>query len=86
MKIKSFEHLRKQGASDREMMRIIRYKIIPTWNMSFDELVLYHGIKFIHKNKLFDYPVWEVYLNVLMREYQVPKNEIEDIIKTAIND
>lgn len=80
METESFEHLRKQGASDHDMLEIVKYKVLPVYGVSFNELVV-HGMKFISVNKFYDYSIWEIYLNVLIREYRISKSEIEDIMK-----
>lgn len=80
MNVESFEHLRKQGASDHDMLELVKRKVLPVFGISFNELVVY-GMGFICQNKLNDCSIWEIYLNVLIREYRIPKNVIEDIVK-----
>lgn len=81
MKIERFKNMREDRAIDHDMMAIVRYKLFPAFNISFDEFVLYHGMKFIYENRLWYYPVWEIYLNVLMRDYLIPRSIIENTLQ-----
>ena len=84
MKLRRFKYLQEKGMSDIEMMGILKCKVIPQLNISFDELVFRYGIKSTYADELWHYSVWEVYLNILLREYKVPMNTLTDKIKNAI--
>ena len=70
--------------TDREMLKILKCKVMPQLNISFDKFVLYHGMKSIYVDKFWRYSVWEVYLNILIREYQIPVDTLADMMKNAI--
>ena len=84
MKLKRFRYLQGKGMSDFEMMEILKCKVIPKLNISFDKLVFRYGIKSVYAGELYHYSVWEVYLNIIIREYQVPLNTLEVMMKNAI--
>ena len=84
MKIKRFQFLNKPKISDFEILALLKSKVVPQFNVSYDELVFYHGIKFIHDNKLWHCPKWEIYLNILIGEYQISESSIINVIQQAI--
>ena len=84
MRLRRFKYLQEKGMSDIEMMEILKCKVIPQFNISFDELVFRYGIKSTCADGLWHYSVWEVYLNILLREYKVPANTLTEKMKNAI--
>ena len=84
MTLKHFKYLQEKGMSDCAMLEIVKCQVIPKLNISFDEFVFRHGINSIYLDELWRCSVWEVYLNILMREYKIPVNVLEDLIKNAI--
>lgn len=84
MKIKRFQFLNKPKISDFEILALLKSKVVPQFNISYDELVFYHGIKLIHDNKLWHYPKWKIYLNILIGEYQISESSIMNAVQQAI--
>ena len=84
MKLRHFKHLQEKGMSDSDMMEILKCRVIPKLNISFDVFVFRYGIKSIYADKFWRYSVWEVYLNILVREYKVPVNTVTNMMKNAI--
>ncbi len=84
MKIAHFKFLKRKMVSDCEMFQIIKYSVFPRLSITFDQFVSVHGLKFIFLNDLIDYPVWEMYLNAIIIEYEISKKDIVRIVKNAI--
>lgn len=62
---------------DPVMFDIVKYSVIPSFNMSFDAFVLQYGIRY----KFSRYPLWEVYLNILIQDCKIPQEAVEEAVK-----
>lgn len=83
MKIKRFKYLKEKGVSDDIMFDVVKYFVIPSLNISFDEVVMY-TILLIPYRKQLHHPLWELYLNVLIKEYKISLNAVEEAVKKGI--
>lgn len=65
------------------MFHIVKNAVIPSFHICFDEVV-FHAIKsgVLQKSK---YPLWEVYLNVLIQEFEISNDSVAETVKIAVN-
>ena len=83
MKIKRFKYLKEKGMTDYVMFDIVKYTVIPSFNILFDDVVCHILIE-VPWRKFERYPKWEWYLNVLIQKYNIPKNTVEEAVKRGI--
>lgn len=83
MQIKRFKYLKEKGISDHVIFDIVKYTVIPSLNISFDEIV-FRTLKLVPVQKLLNCPAWELYLNVLIQEYKISKSTVEDAVKRGL--
>ena len=84
MKLKRFTYLNQEDYPDCVMLSLMKEYLFRSLDISFDEFVWRHGMLYMQKYKLWDYPVWEVYLNDLICEYRISQSAIEEAVKKAI--
>ena len=83
MKIKRFKYLKKKGITDGIMFDIVKYAVIPSFNISFDDVGC-KTILLVPARKLFRDSKWELFLNILIREYGISKNSVEEAVNREI--
>lgn len=79
MKIERFDYLKNRGITDMIMFDIVKFRVILSFNMSFNAFALNYAIK----HKPCKYPVWEVYLNILIQECGIPKGKVVEEVKKS---
>lgn len=79
MEFERFDHLKEKGITDIIMFDIVKYRMMPALNISFKEFVKTYGKKY----KIREYPLWEVYLNILIWELGYSKESVEKAAKEA---
>lgn len=84
MKIKRFKHLKDKKLPDFNYFVIVKERLIPKLHLTFED-VASGTFKYMIKNNLGDkYPIWEVSLNALTRDYGISEDTLTEAMKEAI--
>lgn len=83
MKIKRFKYLKEKGTPEEFMFDVVRFYVIPSFNISFEEVIVSTMVLVPLKKQLYG-SLWELYLNVLIQKYNLSKNAVEEAVKIGI--
>lgn len=83
MRIKRYKYLKEKGMSDEVMFDVVRFYVIPSFNISFEEVVI-STMALVPLRKQLRRSFWEQYLNILIQKYNLSKNAVEEAVKKGI--